>query len=79
MLSPAGFVRLSVVLILLCLSVVAVLARQSAWAAFPGANGKIAFVGGGGTNQLGQIYVVNLDGTALSQLTSAGENWSSAI
>jgi Tol biopolymer transport system component len=42
---------------------------QSADAAYPGGDGKIAFV------RANQIYVINADGTGLKQLTTGAKNY----
>jgi Tol biopolymer transport system component len=60
-------------------SVVAMLAAPSAHAAFPGANGKIAFTHYASSAAQAQIYTINPDGTNLTRLTSGpGANVSPA-
>jgi Tol biopolymer transport system component len=80
---PLGITRASVVVVLLsaaALSVALAVAQEPAWAAFPGQNGRIAFVGHALENP-GEIYSVSPSGARPTQLTrgksdKASPSWS---
>ncbi len=57
---------------LVAVLLVVLVGAKPAGATFPGTNGKIAFVKGNPGGDVGNIYIMNANGSGLSKLTSSG-------